>query len=133
MAEPAFFEYRMPMRWGDMDRMGHVNNTVYFRYFEQARIAWFESVEIGTRPHGEGPILARVACDFVRPLTYPGDVIVRQTLTRLGRASMTFDLELRRSDEEGLYAKGESVIVWMNYETGRSMPWPAAVRESLTS
>ncbi|MDB5949239.1 MAG: acyl-CoA thioesterase, partial [Massilia sp.] len=36
---------RMPIRWGDMDAMGHVNNTVYFRYFEQARISWFDEVK----------------------------------------------------------------------------------------
>lgn len=131
MGDAARFDYQMPVRWGDMDSMGHVNNTVYFRYFEQARIAWFESLRMATGPHGQGPILARVACDFVRPLTYPGDVVVRQMLTRLGRSSVALDLELRRTDGPDLYARGDSVIVWMDYDAGRSVPWPEHMREVL--
>jgi acyl-CoA thioester hydrolase len=132
MSAARDFEFRMPIRWGDLDSMGHVNNTVYFRFFEQARIAWFESLRMGTGPHGEGPILARVSCDFMRPLTYPGDVIVRQLLRQLGRSSVTLDLELRRSDGDALYAKGDSVIVWMDYDKGRSTPWPVPMREILS-
>ena len=67
--------------WGDMDAFGHVNNTVYFRYFEDARIAYFD--KIGVHEHKEkmhiGPILATTNCDFRLPLEYPDRV---QIVTR---------------------------------------------------
>jgi acyl-CoA thioester hydrolase len=65
----------IPMRWGDMDAMGHVNNTVYFRYMEQARIAWFDRLmpERGARG-GLGIVVVSSACNFRKPLAYPGTV-----------------------------------------------------------
>jgi acyl-CoA thioester hydrolase len=54
------FEMSMPIRWGDMDAFGHVNNTVYFRYMEQARISWFEQLGIaGGNGEGQGPWSSR--------------------------------------------------------------------------
>jgi acyl-CoA thioester hydrolase len=123
------FQYRMPMRWGDMDAMGHINNTLYFRYFEQARISWFEAVGLSTDGRGCGPILAHVSCDFVRPLKYPGDILVDQVITRVGNSSVAMDLSIVRADAPtDLYARGKSVIVWMDYAAGRAIPWPDPVR-----
>lgn len=123
------YEFVMPIRWGDMDAMGHVNNTIYFRYFEQARIAWIDAV-VGRPEEGEfGPTLASVSCDFIKPLVYPGELLVRQRITQLGRSSVHMDLEIRRRDQpDTVYARGKSVIVWMDYGAGRSAPWPANVR-----
>ncbi len=77
---------RIPIRWGDMDAMGHVNNTVYFRYMEQARIGWFE----GLLPSDEawrstGIVIANASCNFKRALNYPGTVEVRVLVGRAGR------------------------------------------------
>jgi len=72
---------RMPLRWGDMDAMGHVNNTVYFRYMEQTRIEWFYEFakKIDTKPYAEqGPIIINASCTFLEPLVYPGDLEVRR-------------------------------------------------------
>jgi len=132
LSDAKQFEFVVPIRWGDQDAMGHVNNTLYFRYMEQARISWFNVYGLNAGPDRDGPILAHVSCDFVRPLTYPGDVLVRQTVTRLGRSSVDMDLQLFRTDEPGqTYAKGKSVIVWMDYRTGRSAPWPEHLRALL--
>ena len=51
---------RAPMRWGEMDALGHMNNVSYFRYFEQARISWFDSLKIDYSPASEGPILRSI-------------------------------------------------------------------------
>ncbi len=119
----------MPIRWGDMDAMGHVNNTIYFRYLEQARIAWFDAVIGPVRPDACGPILAHVACDFIKPLVYPGDIWIRQDITRVGRSSVEMDLAIWRNDAPGdLYARGHSVVVWMDYQAKRSVPWPDELR-----
>ena len=60
---------RMPIRWGDMDAMGHVNNTVYFRYLETARIAWFDQAGCTPDPRGEGPVIVNADCTFLKQLT----------------------------------------------------------------
>ena len=51
------FEMTIPIRWGDMDAMNHVNNTTYFRYLEIARIEWFRSIGCMVDPRGEGPVI----------------------------------------------------------------------------
>ena len=58
---------RVPMRWGEMDALGHMNNVSYFRYFEQARISWFDSLKIDYSPDSEGPILGTITCKFIKP------------------------------------------------------------------
>lgn len=58
------------MRWGDMDAVGHLNNTYYFRYLEQVRIEWLNSLGYGIDPEGIGPVLANTACTFRKQLTY---------------------------------------------------------------
>jgi acyl-CoA thioester hydrolase len=63
----------MPIRWGDMDAYGHVNNTVYFRYMEQARVEWLEQhQDLPVRPGGDGPVIINASCTFLVPMTYPG-------------------------------------------------------------
>ena len=67
---------RMRMRWGDMDALGHMNNTVYFRYPEEARISWFDSIGCDYRAQAEGPILGSICCRFVLPIVYPAELDV---------------------------------------------------------
>ena len=62
----------VPIRWGDMDAMGHVNNAVYFRYFETVRIDWMRSIGAARGPDGIGPVIVNAFCSFIRQLEYPG-------------------------------------------------------------
>ena len=125
----------MAIRWGDMDAMLHVNNTVYFRYMEQARISWIDSWGVGnTADHAEGPIIATAGCRFRRPLKYPGVVEVRVFAGSIGRSSMPTYYEIRRTDDpETIYATGEALFVWISNETGRPVSFPAPVRQRLGS
>jgi acyl-CoA thioester hydrolase len=126
------FECTIALRWGDMDAMGHLNNTVYFRLIEEARIQWFNQVGIVTSAQQEGPILAHASCDFLKPMTYPATAVVVQTVTRIGRASVTLDCEIHVRQEPGVvFAKCKSVVVWMDYRTGKSAPWPDAIRAAM--
>lgn len=119
----------VPLRWGDMDAMSHLNNTIYFRLLEEARIQWFHRLGFATLPSGQAPILAHVSCDFLRALTYPGVARVRQVVTKTGRSSVEMALAIERTDEPGTqYATGRSVIVWFDYTSNRAQPWPEAVR-----
>jgi len=127
------FVCRIPLRWADMDAMSHLNNVMYFRLMEEARIQWFAQLGFSTLPVGEAPILAHAACDFVRAMTYPGIALVRQIVTRVGRSSVEMSLSIERDDEPGVaYATGRSVIVWYDYATGKSVPWPDTVRAAIS-
>jgi acyl-CoA thioester hydrolase len=86
---------RMPIRWGDMDAMGHVNNTVYFRYIEQARISWFDDIACAPDPAGEGPVIISAHCTFLKQLKYPGDIEVRTLVGPPGRSSFEMVHEIR--------------------------------------
>jgi acyl-CoA thioester hydrolase len=71
------YEMSMPIRWGDMDAMGHVNNTIYFRYLETCRIDWMSSIGALPDANGDGPVIVNAFCNFYKQLEYPGDVVVK--------------------------------------------------------
>jgi acyl-CoA thioester hydrolase len=131
-ARTLVYEVALPIRWGDMDAMGHVNNTVYFRYMEQCRISWFEAMGFGPDPAGEGPIIVSASCNFRRELVYPGVVLVRQSVGDLGRSSFQTWLELSRTDDAGtVYADGAARVVWIDFPRRKSAPMPPHVREAV--
>lgn len=121
---------RIPIRWGDMDAMGHVNNTIYFRYMEQARIEWLESVGYGVGVLlDEAPVIVNASCTFIVPFTYPGTVEVRTFAGKAGRSSLPTWCEFYKVGEPTLYADGAAKIVWTTPTTGKSAPLPDAIRK----
>src|SRR6185503_4517804 len=96
---------RIPMRWGDMDAMGHVNNTVYFRYMEQARISWFDALVPNEEAwKSTGIVIANASCNFKRAINYPGTVEIQVFIGAPGGSSVPTFYELRVNGE--LYADG---------------------------
>jgi acyl-CoA thioester hydrolase len=114
-----------------MDAMGHVNNTVYFRYMEQARVEWLEGLGHAVDPAQEAPVIINASCTFLVPLEYPGEVEVRMYCGHPGRSSFPTYYEMSRTDRDELCAEGAAKIVWMNPGTGRSTPLPEALRRRL--
>lgn len=123
-------EIKTSIRWGEMDALNHVNNAVYFSYFEDARIEYLNSIGYGdvNVSSGSGPILANISCDFLKPLTYPDQIIVGVGTTRLGTSSMTVDYEVYSEKLEEVVAKGSSVVVMIDYNEGKSIPLPDWMR-----
>jgi acyl-CoA thioester hydrolase len=120
----------VPIRWGDMDVYGHVNNTIYFRYMEQVRVEYLESLGYPIVPKGTAPVIVNASCTFLIPLTYPGTVEVRMFLGTPGRSSIPSNYEIRLVDDEAtVYATGEAKIVWTDMTTGKSVPIPDDLRE----
>lgn len=118
----------IPIRWGDMDAYGHVNNTIYFRYMEQARCEWLEALGYKVAPEGHAPVIINASCTFMIPLTYPGTVEVRIFAGHVGRSSVETHYELRVVGDDTLYSEGASKIVWMDTATGKSVPIPDELR-----
>ena len=92
--------YRMPIpiRWGDMDAMGHVNNAVYFRYMETIRLAWFDALGVLPSVEAPGPVIINATCTFVRQFTFPGTIDARHYVGDFGRSSVETWIELSRSE-----------------------------------
>jgi acyl-CoA thioester hydrolase len=113
----------IPIRWGDMDAQGHVNNTLYFRYMEQARVEWLESLRERTgKIGGLGSVIVNASCTFLLPLSYPGVVDVRMFVGAPGRSSFDTFYEMRINDRK--YAEGSARVVWIDERTQRSTPLP---------
>ena len=83
------FEMTFPIRWGDMDAMGHVNNVTYFRYLETVRIEWFRSVGMMPNPNGEGIVIINAFCNFLIQLEYPGEVLAKMYVPTPAAAAST--------------------------------------------
>lgn len=110
----------IPVAWGDMDALGHVNNTVYLRWFETARIEYFRKISLtASAPTSTAPILARTTIDFRQPVTFPDTVRTESTVKSLGRTSFVMGYRVYSSAlGDTLAAEGESVVVLLNYATG---------------
>ena len=101
---------RVPVLWGDMDPMGHVNNTRFFRWFESARVAYLDRaiIETGCLPPAVGPILAAIHCNYRRQVIYPDTIEVGARISQLGNSSMTMQHRLVSHTHGKLAAEGES-------------------------
>ncbi|MGE0489112.1 MAG: acyl-CoA thioesterase [Vulcanimicrobiota bacterium] len=122
----------IPIAWGDMDAFAHVNNTNYFRFFESARIAYFQATGLAqSRESKAGPILASTRCDFLVPLTFPDTIVAETGVTRLGNSSFTMAYRIFSQAQQKEAARGEGVIVYYDYESGRSEPLPERLRQAI--
>ena len=123
MDRPLVHVMRMPIRWGDMDMMGHVNNAMYFTYLETARIEWFTRLDCSPNPGGEGPVLINASCTFIKQLAYPGDIEISTFIGDFGRTSFETFHQIRRVDQPDVVcAEGAAKVVWVDFVAGKSAP-----------
>ena len=110
----------IPVAWGDMDAMGHVNNAVYFRYFETVRIRCFAELGLGSigQSDGVGPILHSASCRFRIPLTHPDTVTVGAQIGEVGDDRFVMRYRAVSHQHGAVAADGEALIVTFDYATG---------------
>ncbi len=127
------FQTILPMRWGDMDAMGHMNNTLYFRFMEETRIQWFNQCGFAPNADGEGPVIINAACSFLRQFEYPNDIICKQYVGQIGRSSFeTFvDMTPANQSEGPPWAQGSAKCVWTNFPLQKSQVLPANALEQI--
>ncbi|MSP98247.1 MAG: acyl-CoA thioesterase [Betaproteobacteria bacterium] len=120
------------IRWGDMDAMGHVNNTVYFRFMEQARISWFEAlIPEDEAWQSTGIVIVNASCNYNRAITYPGNVEVKVLVGPPGGSSVPTFYELRVDADPLTYADGAAVVVFVDMKTQKPVRIPDHIRERL--
>lgn len=120
--------------WGEQDSLGHVNNAVYFRYFENARVAQFLRLGLGhSQPDesGMGLILASITCNFLKPLLYPDKIRIEIGVSELSRSSFTQQYRIFSHSQQDFVARGSSVSVCYDYASGHSRPLPDKLRQAL--
>jgi acyl-CoA thioester hydrolase len=117
---------RVDVAWGDVDRMQHVNNVVFFRWMETVRTFYFEQIEF-ERHVAEGvyPILASIRCDYRAQLRYPDTISVECSITKLGRSSATHAYRVMSEGQKKVVAEGEGTWVCFDYRAQKSLALPA--------
>ena len=125
----------IPVAWGEMDAFAHVNNITYFRYFESARIAYFEQVDaMGERERtGCGPILAETWCRFRSPLRYPDRLAAGTRVAEIGADRFTMEYALVSTKLGRIAAEGKGVVVWYDYRAQAKTNLPDSLRERIAA
>ena len=125
------FTHVEPVRFRDLDPMGHVNNAVFLTYIEQARVAVFAAVGAATELDDMNLIIARVEIDFKAPVRLGQEVEISVRASRFGTKSFDFDYVLRVDGE--VVAEAKSVLVAYDYGKGEAIELPSEWREKLAA
>jgi acyl-CoA thioester hydrolase len=119
----------IPVRWGDMDAYGHVNNALYMRYLEEARVQLLDKIDVKLDPNGLAPVVINIGCSFFKPIVYPDTVRIDCFVAEPGRSSfMTYYEVFSQHDPDKLVSEGYAKVVWIDHKTEKSVPLPDVVR-----
>lgn len=127
------FNVKIPVRFRDLDPMGHVNNSVYFTYFEVARTAYWQELHHDYSYDVLDFVVARAECDFVSAAILRETVRVEVWLSRIGTSSFVLDYELFDEQSERLVARGETVQVMIDTKTRRPRQIEPGLRARMQS
>ena len=110
----------LPVQWGEMDAFGHVNNTIYFKYFETARLAYFNQVGVmeDMQKNQLGPILAETQARFKRPLKFPDQVIAGANVLEHQAYGFLMQYGLYSEQQQAVTTLGTGRIVMVDYHSG---------------
>ncbi len=124
------YQMHIPIRWGDMDAMNHVNNTTYFRYLETCRIDWMVSIRCQPDPAGEGPVIVNAFCNFYKQLEYPGNVLMKMYVSDPARTTFESWATMERLDQPGIIcAAGGATTIWVDFPQKKAKPLPDWIRQ----
>lgn len=123
----------IPVAWGEMDALQHVNNIVYFRYFESVRMAYFEKIRYMKylEQTGLGPILASTQCKFKFPLSHPDKVTVGAKVSKVEGDRFTMDYCIVSQRWQKVAAEGQGVVVSYDYRQNKKAPLPEKIKQRI--
>ncbi|MFD2231261.1 acyl-CoA thioesterase [Alkalimarinus sediminis] len=119
--------------WGDMDAFEHVNNTVYFRYFEDARMEYFTQLQVmeHLKETHVGPILASTRCDFRAPLDFPDDIVIGAWIDQIAEKRFTMHYRVHSLSQQRLVAEGDGLVVFYDYANKKSSAIPQHIVDNI--
>ena len=123
----------LPVQWGEMDAYGHVNNTVFFRFFESARIAFLERCGF-LSAYDElkiGAILHSTSCRFRRPLFYPDTISIGARASEIHQDRFIMEYKIVSHSQNEVAAEGTGTVVCFDYAKRTKTEIPEVVREGL--
>ena len=123
----------LAVEWGDQDSFGHVNNTVYLKWCETARVVYLEQIAMWQmiEAEGVGPILAAIGCNYRRPVTFPDTVQIGARVSKIGNSSFHMVHHIVSLKENLIVADSDSVLVFVEYKRNQSLPVPHNMREAI--
>lgn len=130
------FPYRMviPTRWNDNDMLGHVNNVIYYSYFEAAVVRFVqEETKTDWATAAHIPYALETKCRFIRPVKFPQTLEVGMRIAKLGNSSVTYDMALFAEGTDEPAATSQWIHVWVDREEERPIPIPDAIRAAYQS
>lgn len=122
----------IPVRWGDLDAFNHVNNTVFLRFIEEARIQFFDALGEEWLSNKSGPVVVNINCNFRREIRYPATVRVTLSGHQASAKRLMMTHTLTDADHpDRLYADAEATVLWVTKDGAGSIPLPDAVVAAL--
>lgn len=122
----------MDVRWGDMDQLGHVNNAMYFRYMETARVEWLHGLPETPYSQGHSAVVVNAFCNFVRQIEYPARLVVKMYVSDPARTAFETWYEIEQEGEPGvIYATGGATMVWVDQALRKAVDLPESLRSLL--
>jgi acyl-CoA thioester hydrolase len=121
--------HQQPIHWGEMDAFNHLNNVVYYRYAESARIGYLQA--LGMFDGNMVTVLAQSSCQYLRPVTYPDTLLLGVRCQRLGTTSIIMEYSYYSTAQAAIVATAEAVIVRLDSNGQDKKPWTDKEREQL--
>jgi acyl-CoA thioester hydrolase len=124
-------ELPIAMRWRDLDAFNHANNSTFLTYIEEARLQWFTQVGSGWISERVAPVLAAIQVNYRRQLSWPANLVVELYCERIGNTSVTLAHRIVDGSERStIYSDGQSVLVWIDTASGKSVALPETIRSA---
>jgi len=124
-------ELPIAMRWRDLDAFNHANNSTFLTYIEEARLQWFTQVGSGWISERVTPVLAAIQVNYRRQLSWPANLVVELYCERIGNTSVTLAHRIVDGSERStIYSDGQSVLVWIDTASGKSVALPETIRSA---
>nr|WP_201598226.1 acyl-CoA thioesterase [Psychrobacter vallis] len=121
--------HHQPIHWGEMDAFNHLNNVVYYRYAESARIGYLQA--LGMFDGSMVTVLAQSSCQYLRPVTYPDTLLLGVRCQRLGNTSIVMEYSYYSTAQKAIVAAAEAVVVRLASNGKEKLPWTEEERERL--
>lgn len=135
LLKPYPIQFEIPVVWGDMDAYQHVNNLAYLRYFESARVLYFDEAGVSAymSQASIGPILHSTYCRYRIPLTYPDTIVAtaRVDFQKMEEDRFVMYHAVYSRQHKKFAAEGEGTIVFVDYKTGKKAAIPDQIRRNV--